>query len=131
MQKHDIASLEDIKKMVDTFYTAIRNDDILGIIFNQNIQDRWPTHLNKMYTFWQTVLFEENTYQGRPFPPHAHLPISKIHFDRWLQLFEGTVDSLFIGEKATEAKWRAEKMATIFLSKLDFIHNNPDKPLLF
>lgn len=127
---NDIQTIDDIKLLVDTFYTDIRKDDILGIIFNQNIQDRWPQHLEKMYRFWQTILLEEYTYDGRPFPPHAHLPIGAIHFNRWLQLFSATVDTLFIGVKATEAKWRAQKMADMFQHKLTYIQNNPDKPIL-
>lgn len=127
----DITTLEDIELLVDTFYGKIREDDMLGIIFNQNIQDRWPAHLDKMYRFWQTILLDEYTYDGRPFPPHAHLPISKVHFDQWLSLFEKTVYSLFQGKKADEAVWRANKMATMFESKLDYIRNNPDKPFLF
>ncbi|MCA5005189.1 group III truncated hemoglobin [Sphingobacterium bovistauri] len=131
MKKEDITSLDDIKILVDSFYSRIREDDMLGIIFNQNIQDRWPQHLEKMYRFWQTILLEEYTYDGRPFPAHAHLPISKVHFDQWIALFEKTVNSLFEGEKANEAIWRAKKMAIMFESKLDYIRTNPDKPLLF
>ena len=126
----DIQNIDDIKLLVDTFYQKIREDDMLGIIFQQNIQDRWPIHLEKMYKFWQTILFDEYTYQGRPFPPHAHLPIGKIHFDQWLNIFEYTVNSLFKGEKANEAKWRAQKMATMFQSKLEFIKDNPNKSFL-
>lgn len=126
----DIETIEDIKLLVDTFYGRIQQDDILGIIFNQNIQDRWPEHLDKMYRFWQTILLEEYTYNGRPFPPHAHLPIQQIHFDRWLSLFTETIDRLFEGTKVEEAKWRAQKMSVMFLSKLDYIRNNPNKPLL-
>lgn len=131
MHKKDITSLQDIKLLVDTFYSKIREDDMLGIIFNQNIQDRWPIHLDKMYRFWQTILLEEYTYDGRPFPPHAHLPIGKVHFDQWLSLFEDTVYSLFSGAKADEAVWRAKKMAAMFESKLDYIRNNPNKPFLY
>lgn len=126
----DIATIDDIKVLVDTFYERIQKDEILGIIFNQNIQDRWPEHLNKMYRFWQTILLEEYTYEGRPFAPHAHLPIHQIHFDHWLMLFTETIDSKFEGPKVEEAKWRAQKMAVMFISKLDYLRNNPDKPLL-
>ena len=126
----DIENIQDVQRMVNTFYAKIREDDMLGIIFNQNIQDRWPQHLDKMYRFWQTILLEEYTYDGRPFPPHAHLPIGKVHFDQWLSLFEETVHALFEGPKADEAIWRARKMATLFESKLDYIRHNPDKPFL-
>jgi hemoglobin len=37
---HDIEQLEDIKLLVDTFYTNIREDALLGSIFNERIKDR-------------------------------------------------------------------------------------------
>jgi hemoglobin len=121
----EIISLEDVKKLVDTFYEKIREDELLGPIFNERIQDRWPQHLEKMYTFWQTLLLNERTYFGSPFPAHASLPVSGEHFKKWMDLFTQTVDELFTGEKATEAKWRAEKMAEIFESKIEFYKNYP------
>jgi hemoglobin len=119
MNQHDILSLEDIKQMVDTFYGKVREDGTLGPIFNERIQDRWPEHLEKMYRFWQTILLEEHTYFGAPFPPHAKLPVGQQHFEKWLQLFHQTVDELFTGEKAEEAKWRGKKMAQIFQVKIE------------
>ena len=119
-----IISLEHIKKLVDTFYEKVRKDELLAPIFNERIQSRWSQHLEKMYTFWQTLLLNERTYFGSPFPAHANLPVSGIHFKRWMELLTQTVDELFTGEKATEAKWRAEKMAEIFESKIEFYKNN-------
>ncbi|HWH63904.1 MAG TPA: group III truncated hemoglobin [Ginsengibacter sp.] len=121
----EIESLEDVKKMVDTFYEKIREDELLGPIFNERIKDRWPQHLEKMYAFWQTLLLNERTYFGSPFPAHGSLPVSAMHFKKWMELFTQTVDELFMGEKATEAKWRAEKMAEIFESKIEFYKNYP------
>ena len=116
----DISILKDIKLLVDGFYTKVRADELLGPIFHEVIQDRWPDHLQKMYTFWQTVLLKEHTYYGSPFPPHANLPVQKAHFDRWQELFFETVDEYFSGDKAEEAKWRAGKMADMFLMKIEY-----------
>ncbi|WP_432329955.1 group III truncated hemoglobin [Mucilaginibacter sp. P25] len=58
--------------MVDSFYTKIRQDDLLGPIFNERIGDKWSEHLEKMYSFWQTTLLGEHTYSGRPFPRTRH-----------------------------------------------------------
>ncbi|HAV55646.1 MAG TPA: globin [Aequorivita sp.] len=117
----DILKLDDVKHLVDSFYGKIREDLLLKNIFNSNIQDRWPQHLQKMYTFWQTVLLSEHTYYGSPFPPHAKMPIDKEHFDRWLQLWFETIDENFTGEIADEAKWRASKMAEMFQFKINYI----------
>lgn len=125
----EILTLNEITLLVDTFYGKVQQDELLAPVFNEKIGDRWPEHLEKMYTFWQTVLLEERTYFGAPFPPHARLPIDAEHFGRWLELFTETIDSLFTGEKATEAKWRAQRMAELFQFKLEAMRNNPRRIL--
>lgn len=123
-EKHDILDLNDVKLLVDSFYGKVRNDELIGPIFNERIQDRWPQHLNKMYTFWQTVLLGEHTYFGTPFPPHAQLPVEGNHFERWLLLFGETVSELFQGKIADEALWRGNKMAEMFQSKIEYYKKN-------
>lgn len=130
MERTDILTADDIKKLVDTFYEKVRKDDLVGPVFNERIRDRWPHHLEKMYSFWQTVLLGENSYQGSPFPPHFQLPVDGSHFKRWMELFTSTVDNLFDGEKAKEAKWRAGKMAELFQSKIEYYRDKGSKPLL-
>ncbi len=130
-QIKEIENLADIQILVNTFYGKVRKDELIGSIFNDVIQDRWPEHLEKMYRFWQTVLLEENTYTGRPFVPHMKLPIEKENFDRWLELFFETVDELFSGQKAELAKWQGNRMAEMFQLKIDYFRkNSQQKPLL-
>ncbi|WP_018614502.1 group III truncated hemoglobin [Segetibacter koreensis] len=126
----DIEGMNDIKLLVDTFYDKVRSDSFLGPVFDARIQDRWPQHLEKMYTFWQTVLLEEHTYFGAPFPPHANLPVDHQHFEQWLTLFTKTIDELFCGEKANEALWRANKMAQMFEMKIEHFRNQKFKTLV-
>lgn len=126
----DISTLEDIKILVDNFYQLIREDKLLGPIFNPILKDRWGPHLEKMYRFWQTVLLQEHTYYGSPFPPHAKLPVTQLHFDTWLKLWYGVIDQYFKGDKADEAKWRGDKMAEMFLYKIEYYQNNSATPLL-
>lgn len=126
----DILTLGDIKRLVDHFYDKVRKDDLLSDVFNEKIGDRWSQHLEKMYRFWQTVLLDEHTYFGSPFLPHAKLPVESIHFERWLHLFNETVDALFEGEKATKAKWQGQRMAEMFHSKIQYSKKNPAIPLL-
>jgi hemoglobin len=129
-EKKDILSLEDVKLLVDTFYGKVRKDELIGPIFDERIQDRWPEHLAKMYTFWQTVLLGEHTYYGSPFPPHAKLPVEKNHFERWLTLFSETLNELFTGEIAEEAMWRANKMAEMFQFKIHHYRQNSTNSLI-
>lgn len=76
-----------------------------------------------MYRFWQTILLEVHSYSGSPFPPHKQLPVAKEHFDRWMEIFTATTDSLFTGPLAEEAKLRAKNMAEMFHYKIDYFRN--------
>lgn len=127
---HDIQNTDDIKTMVDSFYAKIREDELLGPIFNQRIEDRWETHLQTMYNFWENLLFGNNTYHGRPFPPHATMPIDLEHFERWLMLFASNLDEHFSGPKADEARFRATNIANVFYHKISAIRGeiNPHTP---
>ena len=127
----EITGLSDIQVLVNAFYTKVREDELLGPVFNPLLEGRWSEHLEKMYRFWETVLLDAHSYRGSPFPPHAGLPVAQIHFDRWLALFVETVDGNFIGEKATEAKWRAQKMAELFHFKIEHYKEHPEKKPLF
>jgi hemoglobin len=122
-----ISDLSDIKVLVNTFYDKVRQDELLAPIFDEVIRDNWPVHLEKMYSFWQTVLLEEHTYNGSPFFPHIKLPIEAKHFERWLLLFIANINEHFEGEKANEAIWRAEKMAEMFQMKKEYLNRNKNE----
>lgn len=122
--KHEILSLTDIRLLVNTFYGKVRKDDLLSSVFNERIGNLWPEHMEKMYKFWQTILLKEHTYFGSPFTPHAMLQVEHAHFEKWLDLFVGTVDELFTGEKAAEAKYRAGKMAEMFEYKIRYYQSS-------
>lgn len=126
---HDIEDILDIRLLVDLFYDKVRKDAIIGHVFNDKIQD-WNRHLEKMYRFWQTILLDEHTYQGSPFPLHATMPIDKKHFERWVFLWDETIDNHFVGKIADEAKSRGDKMAVMFLSKIEYYKNNNINPIL-
>ena len=119
----DIKNLDDIKLLVDTFYSKVQKDEFIGPIFNEKIGNRWPEHLEKMYRFWQTILLDVHSYSGSPFPPHKQLPVEKEHFDRWMAIFSATTDELFLGPVAEEAKLRGRNMAEMFHYKIDYFRN--------
>jgi hemoglobin len=126
----DIEGMEDIKLLVNSFYEKVRSNELLAPIFNGKIQDNWPAHLEKMYRFWQTVLLEEHSYFGSPFPPHAKLPVDHKHFKQWVELFTATIHEHFAGAKADEALWRANKMAEMFEMKIRHFRNQQFEPLM-
>ena len=118
MMRRDIATEDDIKLLVDTFYDQVNQDELLSPVFNGFANVNWPEHLPVMYKFWSTVLFGSMAYKGQPFPKHMRLPVDRKHFARWECLFTQTVDELFEGPKAAEAKQKAASIARIFQMKL-------------
>lgn len=115
---NDIQNDNDIKTLVDHFYSQVRMDHILAPVFNSRIGNEWENHLEKMYDFWATLLLNSKSYSGNPFAKHQNLPIERIHFDRWLNHFVNAVDKHFRGPIADEAKERAKSIAHIFYSKI-------------
>lgn len=116
---HDITTPEDVQLLVDTFYSKIRQNDLLAPVFAQRITtETWPVHLEKMYRFWGSILLYTQNYNGSPFDKHIGLGISSRHFETWLALFAQTVDELFEGETANIAKERANNIGRIFEFKL-------------
>jgi len=127
-----IKTKKDIAHLVFSFYDEVKKDKLIGPIFNKRIQaEEWPKHLDKMISFWTTVLLHEKSYRGNPFSKHIPLKIDKRHFDRWIELFNQTVKKNFEGPKALEAMDRAEKMRMLFESKLDYLKKHPNQfPIL-
>ena len=106
-----------MKALVDSFYDRVNRDELLGPVFNEVAKVDWEHHLPTMYSFWSTMLFRTGEYNGRPWPKHAVLPLRKELFERWVKLFCETVDSLFAGPKAAEAKARALSIADTFQTR--------------
>lgn len=77
--------------IVDAFYARIREDDMLGPIFAQRIED-WPAHLDRMKSFWRSVLHNSGEFSGNPMLKHLAIPgLELAHFSRWLELFYATL----------------------------------------
>jgi hemoglobin len=114
----DIRNESDIKLLVDSFYSKVKADDLLGPIFLERLGDHWDNHLETMYKFWGMALFAENGYSGHPLSKHLTLPIREIHFNRWLHLFLTTLNEHFEGPVAGEAMKKAGLIARTFLARI-------------
>lgn len=126
MNKKDIKTREDVFLLVTSFYKKVRKNDILAPFFSP-IKD-WDSHIENLTNFWQSSLFLKTKYMGNPLEAHVKVDkqfnctISEYHFGIWMNLWFETIDELFEGEYAQNAKFRARKMATflnlnIFMAK--------------
>jgi hemoglobin len=123
-QLTDIQTEEDVTRLVYTFYDKVRADALLGPVFEKAIDGKWEPHLQIMCNFWSTMLLYTGAYRGDPMSKHMPLTIDPSHFGQWLTLFTDTVDSLFQGEVAGNAKARANNIARIMQSMMGFPLNN-------
>jgi hemoglobin len=127
MQIREIKTEEDIYELIHTFYGKVRKDDLLSPIFMSKIaDDEWDIHLSKMIQFWSSMLLYTRTYSGDPMSKHFALPIGEAHFLQWLKLFHETVNELFTGKIAEDAKLRANGIGRIMGSTLGI---SPDSEL--
>jgi len=117
-EKKPLATREDIEILVNSFYAKVREDQLIGPVFNDVAKVDWNEHLPKLYNFWSDLLLGTDEYHGRPFPPHMVLNLEIQHFERWLNLFTATVDEHFTGLKALEAKQRALRIGQNFATNL-------------
>lgn len=91
---------EMIATQVGAFYGRVRQDPVLGPVFNDAVED-WDEHLSKLCDFWSSVLLATGRFRGSPMAAHARRPdIKDEHFARWLDLFERTAGEVCPPEAA-------------------------------
>jgi hemoglobin len=76
-------------------------------------------HLPKMVDFWCFVLIGTTGYTTNVIEKHLNMPLQKVHFDHWMNLFNKTLDDLFEGENVELAKQRASIIAWTTKSKMN------------
>ena len=120
--KKDIQNRNDIRTLIDNFYSKVIVDPVIGYFFNDVAKVNWEHHLPIMYDFWESILFQATNYKGNPMIAHVNLhkksPLSPEHFARWQSLFLATVDEYFQGEVAERAKQRARSIAVMIQVKV-------------
>jgi hemoglobin len=108
----DIETREDLEILLTEFYTIATTDKEIGHHFTDlNL----TAHLPIIVDFWEKVLFGKPVYSGNPLSIHLRLnqktPLKFEHFVRWFEIFTRTIDKLFTGETAENAKLRAKMIA--------------------
>ncbi|HWK25671.1 MAG TPA: group III truncated hemoglobin [Solirubrobacter sp.] len=118
----DIETRADVERLVHAFYARALEDPIIGFIFTDVAHLDLDTHVPVITSFWETILLGAQTYRGGAFRPHAELhlqvPLRSAHFERWLVLWQETVDAQFAGPHAELAKAHALRVARAFHGRL-------------
>jgi hemoglobin len=126
----DLDDHADVAEMVVRFYRLVAMDDLLGPMFNDVAKVDWGEHLPKLTAFWCRALFSTPGYEGNPYRAHqlvhAKAAFTAAHFERWLDLFEETIDAGWVGPNVERAKALAHKVARVHGSQLI---DRPSRPL--
>ena len=114
-----------IERLVRGFYAKVREDAVLGPIFEARIKN-WEPHLMQMCAFWSSVALMTGRYHGTPMAKHLPLPIEGGHFDRWLALFEETAREICPGDAEAPREVPVGKPAQIVETVVaDLLVNHP------
>lgn len=116
---HPTITEEQVSELVEAFYARVQDDKTLAPIFAGNIQKSWPEHLDRMKTFWRSVLLKTGEYKGQPVPIHRKIDgLTEDNFEQWLNLFSQTAYSTFHKDAAPLVLGAAKNIATsLWLSR--------------
>ena len=108
--------------MVRRFYADVAQDDVLGPMFNEVAKVDWSEHLPKLTSFWCRALLGLPGYSGNPFHAHALVhgqrAFTAAHFERWLYLFQETLELGWVGPNAQRAAALADNVARVHSRQL-------------
>lgn len=103
---------DGLRQLVNVFYAHVRADPALGPIFNEAIGD-WPEHLEKLISFWSSVMLTSGRYKGQPVLAHLKhkARITPGLFDRWLALWAETTHDVMAPQVAAALQAKAGRIA--------------------
>lgn len=103
---------EELELLVDRFYGKVREDAVLGPVFNKAVDD-WPEHLQKLSAFWSSVMLTTGRYKGNPMAAHLKHGelIEPAMFGRWLHLWRDTARETLTEFGAAGVIAKAERIA--------------------
>jgi hemoglobin len=103
---------EALGRLVERFYAKVRGDALLGPVFNDAVED-WPEHLERLQSFWSSIMLTSGRYKGRPLPAHLKHggAMTPERFSRWLTLWRETTAELFPADAAAALQFKASRIA--------------------
>lgn len=88
--RFDVTEAE-IRRVVASFYAAVRRHEVLGPIFAEHIDD-WSRHEARIARFWMGAILYRAGYTGSPMRAHqAAGNVRPEHFAIWLDLFDAAL----------------------------------------
>ena len=109
---HAPPSVESITRLVHGFYGDVRQDPLLGPVFENALHGQWDTHLQRLVDFWSTVALGTRSFKGDVFGKHMALEgVTPAHFAAWVGLWQQHTSRLFTPEVAHDLQVAAHGIA--------------------
>ena len=134
--RRDLTDRADLELLLRDFYARAFADELLGHVFVDVVHMDLEEHLPSIAGFWEKVLFNTGSYNGRAMQVHRdvhqRVPLTEDHFARWLALWRASLDAHFAGPVTEQADAHATRMAAVFLRNLSTTpeHRRPSLPLV-
>ncbi len=111
----DLDTREHIEEFVDRFYARLLVDEHLAPIFLDVAAIDLAVHLPHIKDYWCKLLLGDKSYQRHTMNIHRQLhgkqALQAGDFERWLALFNSTLDQGFCGELTERARQVAAAIA--------------------
>lgn len=108
MNKRDITFPADVTLLIETYFRRALDNPMLAF-FVGPILENSPNHLEFVSNYWISHLLEADhgKMSMRPIlevDKYLQFSLEKEHFEEWNKVWASTIDDLFTGDKATDAK---------------------------
>lgn len=118
----DIESREDIHKVVHDFYYKLLDIPEMKLFFAEGMEMDMESHLDIIVSFWESALLGASNYKGNVMLKHIELDkikrLDEAHFDIWVDNWKLSIDTHYLGDKADEAKIKAESIKNLMIYKI-------------
>ena len=122
MNRRDIENRADIVLIMKNFYDRLLADKEMNHLFIEVVKIDLESHMPILADFWEGILFHRGNYRRNTMAKHLDInlkyKLEARHFKLWLEFFNESVDELFHGDIAHQAKTRALSIATVIQFKI-------------
>lgn len=122
-ERPDLTDRAEVAEFVRGFYREVAQDERFHRWFAEIAQVDWHAHTLELTDFWVGVLLDEpHTEADEVIEAHRWLhdtdPFDQELFDRWLEIFDSTLDGGWSGPGAEIVRRRAHGLAWAMAKRL-------------
>ena len=115
MQSPSDEASKQIDRFVDAFYERVLRDPLLAPMFLEVARVDLTEHLPRIKAYWRKMLLGHSDYQRHMMRKHRDVDAAERfapeHYERWLSLFEESLENHPMGASTERALMLARRVA--------------------